>query len=231
MPTDIPINKVWIVIPAYNEAIVIRDTISEVRRSFRHIVVVDDHSTDNTAEIALDAGAVVCRHPLNLGQGAALQTGIDYALQRGATAIVTFDADGQHCVSDAEKMIAVMLDGDVDVVLGSRFLGNDAVGITARKRLLLKAAAIYTAWTSGLRITDTHNGLRCLSRKAALAIRIRHNRMAHASEILEKIGQLGLSYVEVPCTITYTTYSTHKGQRASGAFRILIDLIIARLSR
>ncbi len=223
-------RSTWLVVPAYNEAQVIRGTLQAAQGWFENIVVVDDCSQDETSQLALRAGAHVCRHPVNLGQGAALQTGIDYALAQGAERIVTFDADGQHLPADAQHMVGVLDQGDCDVVLASRFLGR-AEGISLGRRLVLKTATWYTRLTTGLAITDTHNGLRAFTREAARAIRIRHNRMAHASEILETIGRLGLRYREVPCTIVYTEYSKAKGQRLTGAFSILADLYLRKLYR
>ena len=222
--------SVWVVIPAFNEERVIASTVGSVRGAFSQIVVVDDGSSDATAAKSLDAGAYVCRHPINLGQGAALQTGIDFALRQGAELIVTFDADAQHDVRDAENMVKFIQSTNVDVVLGSRFLGN-AVAIGARRRLFLRAATLFTRLVTRMKITDTHNGLRCLKRSAAQRIRIRQNRMAHASEILAQIGSLGISYAEYPCTITYTDYSKAKGQRMSGAVAILADLFFGKLHR
>ena len=222
--------EIWFVIPAYNEAAVIETTIVSVLSRCPNVIVVDDHSQDNTFEIATKAGALVCRHPINLGQGAALQTGIDYALLSGADAIVTFDADGQHNVDEAMEMAYLLEQNDnIDVVLGSRFLTQKAIGISATKAIFLKAAAIFTRFTSGLKVTDAHNGLRCFSRMAASKIKIRQNRMAHASEISNQIADLKLRYTEFPVTITYTDYSRAKGQKMSGAFRILYDLAIGRL--
>jgi glycosyltransferase involved in cell wall biosynthesis len=172
----------------------------------------------------------VCRHPTNLGQGAALQTGIDYALQRDAKAIVTFDADGQHQPADALGMIDVLDRERCDVVLASRFRGMTE-GMSASRAFVLKVAVWYTRLTTGLMLTDTHNGLRVLSRSAAERLRIRQNRMAHASEILEAIGALGLRYVEVPATMVYTEYSKAKGQSLTGTFNILVDLYVTRLYR
>jgi len=222
------IRSVWLVIPAYNEAKVISDTLRSARAVSRKIVVVDDCSTDATGQLALEAGAHVCRHPINLGQGAALQTGIDHALAQGAEVIVTFDADGQHQPADARRMVETLDQLGCDVVLASRFRGA-AEGISGVRRTILRLATWYTRLTTGLAVTDTHNGLRAFSRNAARALRIRQNRMAHASEILEAIGRLKLQYVEVPCTITYTEYSRAKGQRLSGAFAILTDLYLRRL--
>lgn len=222
-------KNVWVVIPAYNESSVIQTTIKDVLNFFQNVVVVDDHSPDCTARLAYESGATVCRHPINLGQGAALQTGITYALSQGASHIITFDADGQHSIHDAMNMVDTLDKTQVDVVLGSRFLGANPIGMTRSKRVLLAAATFFTRITSGLSVTDTHNGLRCLSAKAAKEITIKHNRMAHASELLNQIGKLKLKYVESPCTITYTDYSKAKGQRLTGAFKILYDLSVGKL--
>jgi glycosyltransferase involved in cell wall biosynthesis len=221
---------VWAVVPAFNESDVLDGVIRALKRSFPNIVVVDDHSTDDTSDLALDAGAFVVRHPINMGQGASLQTGIDFALEQGAQVIVTFDADGQHVPDDALNMVDKLIADDLDVVLGSRFKGA-AEGLSRQRKLLLTLATWYTRLTTGLDLSDTHNGLRVISRKAAQLIRLRQNRMAHASEFLDQIGQLKLRYAELPCTIRYTEYSIHKGQRLSGALDILFDLYIRKLYR
>lgn len=225
-------SKTWIVIPAFNEAgdETIARTVRSAQSVFPNIVVVDDCSKDGTDELALREGAHVCRHPVNLGQGAALMTGIRYALARGADEIVTFDADGQHGVEDAETMVHMLRAEKVDIVLGSRFLGT-SLGISGGKRFFLKVATEFTRICTGLPVTDTHNGLRVLSRFAAEVITIRQNRMAHASEILHQIAKLGLSYVEAPTRIIYTDYSMAKGQKMSGAFTILGDLLIEKFHR
>jgi glycosyltransferase involved in cell wall biosynthesis len=221
-------DELWVVIAAFNEALVIRNVVSAVRSLYQHVVVVDDGSRDATAAEALAAGAVVLVHPFNLGQGAALQTGITFALSEGAVKIVTFDADGQHAVSDIAVLVAAQRENDCDVVLGSRFLGR-TVNMPRVKRLALKAAILLTSVTTGVRLTDAHNGLRLLTRRAANSIRLRQNRMAHASEILEQIRRAGLSYVEAPVTITYTTYSLRKGQSIANSFYIIMELIAGRL--
>ncbi|MFN3687615.1 glycosyltransferase family 2 protein [Salinarimonas sp.] len=226
------VDGAWVVIPAFDEAAsgVVGRTVADVRRAFPNVVVVDDCSSDATGDQALAAGAHVCRHAINLGQGAALATGIRYALERGAEIVVTFDADGQHRVADALAMIDRLRETGVDVVLGSRFLGR-AVGMSERKRLFLRLATAFTRVTSGLPVTDTHNGLRVLSARAARAIVIRQNRMAHASEILDEIRSRGLAFVEHPVEIAYTDYSMAKGQRMSGAFAIVADLTMRKLYR
>lgn len=223
-------ERVWVVVPAYNEGPVVAATVSGLMRHFPNVIVVDDCSSDATGTLALEAGAHVLRHPVNLGQGAALATGITYALRHGAEAIVTFDADGQHSAVDAATMVRRLDEAGVDVVLGSRFLGI-AEGISAGRRRLLRLAVFFTRITTGLVLTDAHNGLRVFSRHAAETIRIRQNRMAHASEILEQIAVHRLSLVEAPCSVVYTDYSRAKGQRWTGAFSIVGDLLTRRLYR
>ena len=169
------------------------------------------------------------RHPVNLGQGAALQTGIDYALAHGADVIVTYDADGQHRASDIEGLLAALEQEYAEFALGSRIRGRST--IPPAKRLVLQVATAFTRLTTGLRITDTHNGLRAMTRRGAAAIQLRQNRMAHASEILTQIAKSGLRYVEVPVTVEYTAYSMAKGQRIADAVMILLDLFVGKLYR
>lgn len=224
-------NKgVWIVIAAFNEETVIHRVVSDVTRVYPNVVVVDDGSTDQTARKASAAGAVVVPHPVNLGQGAALQTGIAFALSRGAEFLVTFDADGQHRVADITALLDALRSGEFDYALGSRFLfGGSNIPLT--RRLLLQAATWFTRYTTGLQVSDSHNGLRGMTRKGASRLTIRQNRMAHASEILQQIADSGLNYIEVPVTISYTQYSLEKGQRLTGSVDIVLDLLANRLQR
>lgn len=223
-------QRVCVVVAAYREAAVIEQTIATLIRSFPDVVVVDDGSDDATAERACRAGAVVLRHPVNLGQGAALQTGIAYAIEQGAAYVATFDADGQHRPEDLRSMLDVLIAERLDIVLGSRFLG-DTAGLPASRSLVLKAAVLFTRLTTGLRMTDTHNGLRVMTAAAAAQLRLQQNRMAHASEIIETIARLRLAYREVPVTVRYTEYSLRKGQKLSGSVNILVDLVIGWLLR
>ena len=220
---------VWVVVPAYNEARVIAGVVAELKLDAHRIVVVDDGSSDSTAEMAAECGAAVLRHPINLGQGAALQTGIEFALARGAERIVTFDADGQHRTVDVARLIDALEAERADFALGSRFLGS-ATNIPPLRRMLLRAATLFTRLTTGLALTDAHNGLRAMTRRGALRIRLRQNRMAHASEILGQIAASGLKYVEVPVTIDYSSYSRAKGQRSGDLIVILLDLFARRLT-
>jgi polyprenyl-phospho-N-acetylgalactosaminyl synthase len=223
-------GQVYVVIPAYNEGTVIFRVVSEVSRAGYIVIVIDDGSSDATAEQAGAAGATVIRHPFNLGQGAALQSGIEYALAQAAECIVTFDADGQHRVSDISRLTDALVRERADFALGSRFLGQ-APDLPPLRRLVLRAATAFTRLTTGLQLTDTHNGLRAMTRRGANAIKLRQNRMAHASECLAQIARSGLRYVEQPVTIEYSAYSLAKGQHVRDAVHILLDLFARRLYR
>ncbi len=217
--------ETWVVIPLYNEGTVIGDVIREVRKVFPDVVCVDDGSTDDGRAQALDAGAVVIRHAVNLGQGAALQTGLTYALRDpDAEYFVTFDADGQHQVTDVEAMVDILRKGDVDVVFGSRFL-EESTKPSLGKRLFLRLAVIYTNLSTKVHLSDAHNGLRAMNRKAAQTLDIRQDRMAHASEIVSQIGHAHLRWTEHPVHILYTDYSRSKGQSMFNAVNIVVDLL------
>lgn len=215
-------GSVWVVVPCYNEGARLVDVLSSLVSYGHSVVVVDDGSATPVSDLRRFASVHLLRHCVNLGQGAALQTGIDYALAHGADYIVTFDGDGQHLPTDIDAMLAPLRDRRAQVTLGTRFAsGGRAIGIPATRALVLKAAIAFTRRTTGLRITDTHNGLRTFTRDAAARLRITQNRMAHASQILSEIARLRLVYNEVPVTIRYSTESLEKGQRMSNAFNIL----------
>jgi glycosyltransferase involved in cell wall biosynthesis len=228
MQNAVSAGGTWIVVPAYNEERVMAGVLRELVGTGHHVVVVDDGSTDATAEIAAHAADVTIRQRVNLGQGAALQTGIEFALAQGADFIVTFDADGQHRIEDVAKLLEALKAGHADFALGSRTLGQ-ARNIPKSRRLLLWAATCFTRLTTGLHVTDAHNGLRAMSRRGASCVKLRQNRMAHASEILDQIASSGLKCVEVPVCIEYSGYSMAKGQRSSDAIDILFDLCVSRL--
>jgi glycosyltransferase involved in cell wall biosynthesis len=217
---------VFIVIPAKDEGSVLGDVLDELAADCPEgeIVVVDDGSADHTSDIAKSRGAHVLRHAVNLGQGAALVTGIGYALRSGAEVIVTYDADGQMVAADVNRLVEPVVVGDCDVALGTRFgkLAPESIG--TRRRLLLRGAVMFTRMTVHLPVTDVHNGFRAFSRKAAEMIAVTQNRMAHASEILHEIARLHLRWTEVPVRIRYTEYSRRKGQSGTAALDILSDL-------
>lgn len=221
---------IFIVIPAYNEATTVKSVVQDLSELYPHVIVVDDGSSDNTSSEALSSGATLLRHAVNLGQGAALQTGIEYSFLAGAQVIVTFDADRQHHVRDVFKLVTPILKGEADIALGSRFLGQ-AIDIHLSRRILLKGGILFTRFVSGVSLTDVHNGLRAFSRQAAKKIHINLNRMAHASELIDQIMKSNYRYVEVPVQLRYTDYSRRKGQKALDAFLIVTDYILGRIFR
>ncbi len=218
------LEHAWVVIPAFNEEELIARVIHDVRRLVPRVIVVDDGSRDQTLEASKAAGAVVLVHMLNLGQGAALRTGIEYALSQGARCLFTFDADGQHSAESLAVLARAMAEKRVDVVLGSRRLGK-AKNLPKFRRLVLWAGVWFTRVHTGLPVTDTHNGLRLFRAEAAARLEISQPRMAHASEILKRIAVLRLPWAEAPVTILYTEYSLRKGQKLGNAFHILRDLV------
>jgi len=223
-------GDVYVVVPAFNEGKALSRTVAELEPYGFTVVVVDDGSTIPALEYLRNSGVTYLRHACNLGQGAALQTGTDYALLKGAECIVHFDADGQHSPALIRSLIDQIAKGECDVVFGSRFLNeHDRTQVPAAKRLVLKVGVLVSWLFSGVWLTDAHNGFRALSRAAAQQIRLREDRFAHATEILKLVRQAGLRYREVPVTIRYTAYSKGKGQSAFNGINILIDLFLGKL--
>lgn len=217
--------KTVAIIPAYNEAARIVDAIRDAACFVDAVVVTDDCSQDATSTLAHEAGAYVLRHVMNRGQGAALQTATDFALDKlQAEIIVHFDADGQMMGEDIPLLIEPIKNGEADVVLGSRFLGKKA-NMPLSRLMTNRMALLFTLLVSGIRTTDTHNGFRALSREAAKKMRITLDRMAHASEILDLIQVQKLRYVERAVTIRYSEATLAKGQKFSGSFRIAKDFL------
>lgn len=220
------ITDTWLVVPVFNEAEVVADVITEARKTFPHVVCVDDGSSDESASEALRAGATVVVHPVNLGQGAALQTGFDYIRDfTDAAYVVTFDADGQHDPNDAAAMVSRARAEGLGFVFGSRFMDRRTRPGFA-KRVVLGIAVVGTRLTTGLDLTDAHNGLRLIRRDALERIALNQHGMAHASEIVAALAATGLPWAEHPVHIRYTEYSRAKGQSLLNSVNILADLIL-----
>lgn len=219
-------DDTWVIIPVYNEDQVIGQVVKDLLPTFPHVVCIDDGSRDRSAAAAAAAGATVIRHPVNLGQGAGLQTGIEYV--RGFTPakyLLTFDADGQHRVEDGLAMVEQAEKENLAIVFGSRFLSSQTQ-VGWMKRLVLKTAARVTARRTGLQLTDAHNGLRVLRRDAFEQVNLLQNRMAHASEIVAQLARTGLPWAEHSVYIRYTEYSKAKGQSLLNSINILTELLI-----
>ena len=226
-------RDVWIVIPAYNEASVIADVVADVRAVFPNVVCVDDGGRDDTGDRAFAAGAHVVRHPVNLGQGAAIQTGVEYARSRpGAQFFATFDADAQHQVKDVVRMLDRLQTEDLDIVIGTRFADQPPDRMPMLKRLLLPIVAKLSRSSRQLHLTDAHNGLRVFNKTVADGLNLTMNGMSHASEFVSLIVENHWRIAEQPVQILYTDYSMSKGQPLVNGVNIVVDgLLRGRLRR
>jgi len=223
-------NNVAIIIPVYNEDKVIKSVVNQVSKKFKYVVCVNDGSRDTTSIEVEKTKAYLIEHPINMGQGAALQTGIEFALALPVDYFVTFDADGQHRLEDVMEMLKVIKKDQYDMILGSRFLGA-TIGMKVSKKILLKMAILFSNITSGTKLTDTHNGLRMFNRHVAETMQITVPDMAHASEILEIIRKNNYRYTEIPVTIEYTDYSRSKGQGLINAINIAFDTLLRKVTK
>ncbi len=219
----------WAIVRCFNEAPVVGTVVDELVQWFPNVVGVDDGSTDGSADVLREAGARVVQHAVNLGAGAALQTGLRFGLlDPRASFFLCFDADGQHRVRDAVAMVDRIRYADVDVLIGSRFLGS-AAGMPAARKAVLRAGRLFERLSSGMALTDAHNGLRVFTRRFASQVELQSCDMTYASELLRVIRASGLRYAEHPVTIDYTRYSLAKGQRSVNSINIAVDLWVQRL--
>jgi polyprenyl-phospho-N-acetylgalactosaminyl synthase len=229
MSYHIKSSGIFIVIPAYNEDEILTKVIYDLLNYNYNIIVIDDGSLNGIEKLLAKLPVFLITHCINLGQGAALQTGIEFAISRGAEYIVTFDADGQHQASDIDQLINVQIDSNSDIVLGSRFLAIPANGIPNKRKLLLQIGRYFNFLTTGLFLSDAHNGLRAMTRKTAQQLKLKENRMAHATEILSFIKKNRLKYKETAVNVKYTPYSKQKGQGLFSGFRIIFDILLNKI--
>lgn len=224
-------SDVWLIIPVYNEAPVVADVINDAARSFANIVAVDDGSTDGSGQQVATTPARLVTHPVNLGAGAAIQTGVEYARQQpGARFFVSFDADGQHQTEDALRMVARLRAEPLDIIIGTRFHGEIS-HIPRIKRIVLKSATALSPRGRRLGMTDSHNGLRAFNVRVALEMNITSNGMAHAPEIISMIDSKGWRFAEEPVHIVYSDYSVGKGQSLLNGVNIIFDSAVRRSRR
>jgi glycosyltransferase involved in cell wall biosynthesis len=210
--------KVFIVVPTFNEGQRLHGVLEELSHTGHRVVVVDDGSRERIADLETRYGCYLLRHSFNRGQGAALQTGI------------SFDADGQHQTSDLPALLEPVLSGRCEVALGNRFL-SERSNVPPMRKVLLQLGRLFTYVTSGLRVGDCHNGYRAFSRKAAAAICMKQDRMAHASEIYDQIRAAGLTFEEVPVTIRYTAETLAKGQKLSNSLNVLFHYLYGKITQ
>ncbi len=216
----------WVIVRAFNEERALDGVLGELCQRGFSLLVVDDGSTDRTAEVARRHPVTLVRHLVNLGPGAALMTGLVAATRAGARIVATFDADGQHAVEDLERIVASIRRNEADVVFGSRFLrAGDRQLIPLSRRALLRGAVLVNGLLTGGWLTDAHNGLRAFSGAAAARIRLHENGFSYASELLSELRRLELRLRELPVTIRYSDYSRAKGQSGWNAVNVLLDYL------
>jgi polyprenyl-phospho-N-acetylgalactosaminyl synthase len=221
---------VFIVIPVYNEGAPLFEVISDLKtQGFHNIILVDDGSDPPLRYPALDDGTFIIRHPVNLGQGAALETGMKLAIKKGADVVVHFDADGQHSAVDIHQLTAPLFENRADIVLGSRFMEKSETNISRLRKILVHGARYFNKCMTGLLLTDAHNGLRAINKKAMSKMNFTQNRMAHATEILTIIKKNNLRWKEVPVSVWYTAYSKTKGQKPFQIINIFFDIVLKKL--
>ena len=215
--------KVFIVIPAYNEAAKIGKVIRDLKKyNYCNIVVVDDGSKDNTSEVAKKNGAFVIKQIMNLGAGGATITGFDYAIREGADIIVTIDADGQHDVKDIKKVMQPILDKKAELVIGSRLMNPK--GMPFIRRFGNTCLNILTFLLFGVWTTDSQSGFKAMTKEAYKKMHLKSNGFEICSEIIKEIGRTRIKFTEVPIKVIYTDYSMSKGQSIMNGIKTFINL-------
>ncbi|MFA7315083.1 MAG: glycosyltransferase family 2 protein [Candidatus Magasanikbacteria bacterium] len=209
------------VVPVFNEEKKIVEVVKNLKLYVDSVVVVDDKSIDNTILEAENSGAIVLKHKINLGQGAALETGHEYARKIGADYVLDFDGDGQFCVEDIIPALEKLKETDSDILFGSRFLDNRTKLPFFKRYIILPLGRFVNKLFGVIDLHDSQNGFRILNKHALDKIRITQNRMAHATEIMGLTRENNLKFVEFPVKVIYHEY----GQGVGGGFKIVRDLI------
>jgi glycosyltransferase involved in cell wall biosynthesis len=224
-------NKIFVIVPCYNESCIISTTITALLAQGYKVIVVDDGSSNNCREHFNKLPVYYLHHVINLGQGAAIQTGIDYALQKGADYLVTFDADAQHDVKDIEKMLHKLQEEKLEFIFGSRFLKGAATNVDRTRRLLLHISRFTNFFISGVLLSDSNNGLRLFTAAAAKQIRIKENRRTHSSDFIYQIVKKKIKFGEAPVSVEYSAYSRQKGIKNVDGINIFINMLIYKFFR
>jgi glycosyltransferase involved in cell wall biosynthesis len=217
-------NNVYILIPVYNEESKISEVVTGLKKYFNNVVVVNDGSTDSTIDVLKELDVIVVNHLLNLGQGAAISTGINFIKTlKNVDAVITFDADGQHSVKDAIAFANEIIKCDENIIFGSRFIKH-RMNIPPMKRRVLSFITFVTNKITKMNLTDTHNGLKAYKRNILKDIKIEIDGFAFESEIIKIVSKNNISYKELPTNTIYTEYSKNKGQKLRNGLIILEDI-------
>ena len=214
-------DSVYIVMPAKDEAPRVGQVITGVlANGYKNVIVVNDGSMDTTEQVSTDLGATVLNHPINLGPGAATQTGISYALQMGAKVIVTIDSDDQHKSSDIDKLVGALLAQDADIVIGSRFL-KTTNQIPKQRIFYNKVGNFITYMLTGLKVSDSQSGMKAFKSDFAEKWELYCNGFEFCMEIIWNAQRYDANLQEVPIHVTYTEETMAKGQNILSGFRML----------
>lgn len=220
-------NKIFILIPVYNEETVIKSVILEIKKNgYSNIIIVDDGSTDNTYKnIENIEKIIVLKHFLNRGKGAAIKTGIEAAKMLDADIVVTMDGDGQHDPADIKKMVELVQE-NYDVVLGNRFKNNNKIPF--HTIINNKIGNFFTWLIYGLWVNDSQSGFRAYSKKAMATIDTKTDKYEYDSEVIKEIKEKGLNHIEIPIKVYYTEYSKNKKtkQNFKNGVKTLIKMLI-----
>jgi len=219
--------KALVIIPALNAARSIGAVVRDCKAVNNDVLVVDDGSTDRTAEAAREAGAQVVRHTVNRGKGAALKTAFAYALEHGFDVVVTLDADGQHLPREIPKFLAARAEGGADLIIGGRahLFGQ----MLPRRRLANRFSAWCIAFASKTNVTDSQSGFRLYSADLLRAARLHSDGFAMESEVIVRAGLAGFKVITIPIDLGFVDgQSTSHYQPLMDTLRIAWTVIRAR---
>ncbi|ODS37376.1 hypothetical protein BEH94_07755 [Candidatus Altiarchaeales archaeon WOR_SM1_SCG] len=214
--------KIIAAIPAHNEEATIGSVVLRAKKYVDKVIVVDDGSTDDTAEIAELAGSEVVKHKKNKGYGAAIKSCFGTARKAGADVMVIMDADWQHNPGEIEMVIKPVKKGEADIVIGSRFL--EETYIPAYRKFGMRVLNLFTHISSD-RVSDTQSGFRAYSRKAISELKLESESMGIGSEILMKAKNKNLIIKEVPIKTRHDIKGTSSMNPVSHGFSVISTII------
>jgi glycosyltransferase involved in cell wall biosynthesis len=215
--------KVIIGIPAFNEENNIAKIIVKLKKKYEHVIVCDDGSSDMTHDIASSLGAIVVKHSTNLGYGAAIKTIFNESKKIEGDVLVTFDADGQHQISEIDSVLKPIFENSSDIVIGSRFLGSTK-DLPKYRKIGIKTITSLTNTLTGSKITDAQSGFRAYSKKVLNKITPTESGMGISTEILIKSAKNKMRITEVPITISYEG-NTHSQEAVSHGTSVVMSTI------
>lgn len=220
-------TRILVCIPAYNEAASIADVVKRSSNYATRVMVYDDGSSDNTAEVAKAAGAFVIRNRRNKGYGAAIKRLFDAAAEEAADVMVTLDSDGQHNPDEIPQIVEPILNDEFDIVIGSRFLGDkqQKMRMPTYRNLGIRTITRFTQAASHNQLTDAQSGFRAYSKNALSKINLFEEGMAVSTEILLRAGEKNLLIKEVPVSVDYNVKDPSTQNPVSHGMQVLSSLV------